>query len=146
MLFYKRSTRWKYLRGIRLVPMDATCWVSWLEGSSWRPFSMHCLPSFTFVTFLILWSLSPAASSVSWYRPCLVCSGLAYEICSGGGPSTYVYCVVCYRVIVAPYVSRTMNHKPMQWMINLLTNYVTVNVFHLKRVIYRSQSLKWSCK
>ncbi len=23
---------------------------------------------------------------------------------SGGGPSTYVYCVVCYLVIVAPYV------------------------------------------
>ncbi len=23
---------------------------------------------------------------------------------SGDGPSTYVYCVVCYRVIAAPYV------------------------------------------
>ncbi len=41
----------------------------------------------------------------SWYRSCLVCSRLAYEIYSGGGPTTYVYCVVCYRVIVAPYVT-----------------------------------------
>ncbi len=39
----------------------------------------------------------------------LVCSGLAYEIYSRGGPSTYVYCVVCYRVIVAPYV-RSVGH------------------------------------
>ncbi len=28
MLFYKRSTRWKHLRGIGLVSMHATCWVS----------------------------------------------------------------------------------------------------------------------
>ncbi len=98
MLFYKRSTWWKYLRGIGLVTIDATCWVSWGEGieipystgSSWRP-SMHCLLSFTFVTFFILWSLSPAASSVSWYRSCLVCSGLAYEIYSGCDPlCTYI--------------------------------------------------------
>ncbi len=60
--------------------------------------------SFTFVTFLILWPFSPAASSVSWYQSCHVCSGLAYKMYSGGGPSLYVYCVVCYRVIVAPYV------------------------------------------
>ncbi len=97
-----------------LVPMDA-CWASWegietpyLTGSSWRP-SMHCLFSFTFVIFLILWPLSPAAYSVSWYQSCLVCSGLAYEIYSGGGPSIYLYCVVCYHVIVAPYV-RSVDH------------------------------------
>ncbi len=40
---------------------------------------------------------------------CLVCSGLAYEVYSEGGPSTYVYCVVCYRVTVAPYV-RSVGH------------------------------------
>ncbi len=72
-------------------------------GSSRRPPSMHSLLSFIFVTFFILSPLSPAASSVSWYRSCLVCSRLAYEIYSGGGPSTNVYFVVCYRVIVAPY-------------------------------------------
>ncbi len=56
MLFYNRSTWWKHLSGIGLVPMDAACWVSWGEGietpystgSSWRPPSMHCLLSFTF--------------------------------------------------------------------------------------------------
>ncbi len=70
---------------------------------------MHCLLLFTFVTFFILWPLSPAASSVSGYRSCLVCFGLAYEIYSAGVPSMYVYCVVCYRVIVAPYV-RSVGH------------------------------------
>ncbi len=60
-------------------------------------------------TFPFLWPLSPAASSVSWYQSCFVCSGLAYEIYSGGGPATYVYCVVCYCVIAAPYV-RSVGH------------------------------------
>ncbi len=31
---------------------------------------------------------TPAASSVSCYQSCCFCSGLAYEIYSGGGPST----------------------------------------------------------
>ncbi len=31
------------------------------------------------------------------------------ELNSGGGPSTYGYCVVCYRVIVAPHV-RSVGH------------------------------------
>ncbi len=113
MLFYKRSTWWKHLRSIGLVPMDAYNLLSELRrsvetpystGSSWRPPSMHCLLSFIFVTFLVLWPLSPAASSVSWYWSYLVYSELAYEIYSGGGPSAYVYCLVCYRVIVAPNV------------------------------------------
>ncbi len=34
----------------------------------------------------------------------VVLYGLTYEIYSGGSPSTYVYCVVYYRVIAAPYV------------------------------------------
>ncbi len=95
---------------------------------------MHCLLSFTSVTFLILWHLSSAASSVSGYRSCLVCSGLAYEIYSGGDPSIYVYCVVCYHVIVAPYV-RSVGHifaylytldddskRPMDYETSLLPN------------------------
>ncbi len=65
--------------------------------------SFHAL--FTFIYFCYLFgSLSPAASSVSWYWSYLVYSELAYEIYSGGGPSAYVYCLVCYRVIVAPNV------------------------------------------
>ncbi len=99
MLFYERSTRWKHFMSIGLVPMDAAYWVNWGEGiktpfssgPSWRTPSMHCLRSFIFDTFFSLWPLSRAASSVSWYWSCLVCSGLAYQINSGGGPSTYVY-------------------------------------------------------
>ncbi len=50
--------------------------------------------------------LLPCIAYFHWYRSCFVYSGLVCEIYSGGGPSTYVYCVVCYRVIVAPYVRR----------------------------------------
>ncbi len=117
-------------------------------GSSWKPPSMHCLLSFTFVTFLILWLLSPAASSVSWYRSCLVWSGLAYEIYSGGGPSTYVYCVVCYHVIVAPY-ERSVGHvfaylytldddseRPMDYETSLLPKGFPLNQTTTKRNNY----------
>ncbi len=86
--------------------LDAACWVSWegietpyWKGPSWRPISIAY-----FHDFFIHWPLSPISSSVSWCWSCFVCSGLTYEIYSEGGPSTYVYCVVCYRVIAAPYV------------------------------------------
>ncbi len=131
--------------------MDATCWVSWGESietpystdSSWRPLSMHCLHSFTFVTFFILWSLSPAASRVSWYRFCFVCCGLAYEIYCGGGPSMYVYWVLCYHVIRAPYV-RSVGHVfayhytladdlecPIIYETSLLPKFVSLNGIHI---------------
>ncbi len=67
VLICRRSTWWKDFRDNGLVPMDATCWVSWWEGtetpystgSSWRPL-------FTFIHFIffIHWPLSPAASGV----------------------------------------------------------------------------------
>ncbi len=157
MLFYKRGTLWKHLWGIGLVSMDAACWVSWggietpySTGSSWRPPSMHCLLSFIFVTFLILWPLSPAASIVSWYWSCFVCSGLAYEIYSVGGPSKYVYCDVCYHVIAAPYV-RSVSHviaylytldddweRPMDYETSLLPNSFPFCWITIKSQVYRS--------
>ncbi len=36
--------------------------------------------------------------------PVLFVLNIAYEIYSGGGPSMYAYCVVCYHVIAAPYI------------------------------------------
>ncbi len=106
MLFYKRSTWWNIERGFGLVPMDAACWMNWGEGIKLNTLQVHpkdllpciCLPSFTFISFLIYWHLSPAVYPVSWCRSCFVCSRLIYEIYSGCGPSTYVYCVVCYCV------------------------------------------------
>ncbi len=72
--------------------------------------SFHALLTFIYFYYLfILWPLSPTASSVSWNRSCFVCSWLTYEIYSGGGPSTYVYWVVCYCVIVALCV-RSVGH------------------------------------
>ncbi len=62
-------------------------------------------------------------------------SGLEYEIYSGGGPSTYVYCVVCYHVIVAPYV-RSVGHV----FAYLYTLDVTRNALWTMRLIY---SLKY---
>ncbi len=57
-----------------------------------------------------------------------------YEIYSGGGPSMYIYCVVCYPVIVASYV-RSVGHvfaylytlddnsqRPMDYETSLLPN------------------------
>ncbi len=164
MLFYKRSTWWKQLRGIGLVLMDAACWVSWGEGietpystgSSRRSHSMHCLLSFTFVSFLILWPLSPAASRVSWNRSCLVCSGLAYEIYNRGGPSMYVYCVICYRAILIPYV-RSVGHvfayiytlddseSPIHYATSLLPKiFPLILISH--RIMYLLKVIAWKWK
>ncbi len=63
--------------------------------------SFHCLLWFLFVTFLIQWPLHLACSWVYLCWSCFVCSRLTYEIYSCGGPSTYIYCVVCYLMIAA---------------------------------------------
>ncbi len=83
-------------------------------NSLWVHLDVNLLPCIAYfhlllLPFFILWPLSASASSVSWYQSCIVCSGLAYEIHRGGGPSTHVYCVVCYRVISAPYL-RNVGH------------------------------------
>ncbi len=136
----------------RDVPISTMLCVWITTGSSWRPPSMHCLLWFTFVTFLILWFLSPAASSVSWYRSSLVCSGVAYEIYSVGDPSTYVYCVVCYRVIVSPHVRRIghvftllMTIRNALWTMKLLyslTFFLWTWIWHVRPpfVIYHAHA------
>ncbi len=98
--------------------------------------SFHALLTFIyFCYFFILWPLSPAASSVSWYRSCLVWSGLAYEIYRGGGPSTYVYCVVCYRVIVAPYV-RSVGHVFTFTLLMMIRNALwTMRLLYSSKVV-----------
>ncbi len=62
--------------------------------------SFHCLLSFTFVTFYcplsLLFQIFPDVN------PALSVLDL-HEIYSGVVP-LHVYCVVCYRVIAAPYV------------------------------------------
>ncbi len=77
--------------------------ISFSTGPPWRPLSIAYL-KFTFITIMIHWHLFTDTYSASWYRFCSVCSWHIYEIYSEGGPSTYVYCVVCYRVITALYV------------------------------------------
>ncbi len=66
--------------------------------------TMCCLLSFTFVTWLVHWPVSCCFYSVPWCWPCFTYSRITYKIYSGGGPSMYLYCVVCYCVIAAPYV------------------------------------------
>ncbi len=76
---------------LKIFTMYATCYMSWEEAiktlhstsSSWRP-------------------------CVYWCQSCVVCSELTYDIYSGGGSSTYVYCVVCYHVIAGPSVIRSI--------------------------------------
>ncbi len=49
-------------------------------------------------------ALSLTPSCVYSCQSCFVCSGLTYQICSGGGPSTYISCVGYYFVIADPCV------------------------------------------
>ncbi len=53
---------------------------------------------------------------------------VSYEIYSGGGPSTYIYCVVCYRVIAAAYV-RSVGH-----------------VFHTFTLLMMIRNTQWTMK
>ncbi len=112
------------------------------------------LVSFTFVTFLIHWTLSPAASSVSWCRSCFVCSWL--EIYGGGSPSTYIYCMVCYRVIAAVYVISVVIFLHtitllimIQWTMNSLNSlkfatFITI-IMHLPMWIHKgTQTYTWA--
>ncbi len=102
MLLYKRSTWWKHWacpNGCRLLNDLRKRHRNSRINKFLPKTSFHALLTFIcFCTFFILWLLSPAASSVSRYRFCLVYSGLAYAIYSGGGPSTS-----------APYV-RSVGH------------------------------------
>ncbi len=117
MLFYKRSTCWKHLRGIELVPMDAVCWVRWGEGIKtiinrfFLKTSFHASFSFIYLCYIFLFfGLCLLLLLVPFdIESCFVCLGLAYEIYSGGGPSMYIYCVVCHRVIAAPYVRNVVH-------------------------------------
>ncbi len=104
MLFYKRSTRWKHLRDIGLS--------EWMPSILNRFFlkTFHVLLTSIYFYYLFYsFAFVSCCFSVSWYWSCLVCSGLAYEIYGGGGPSMYINCVVCYHVIVAHYV-RSVGH------------------------------------
>ncbi len=104
---------WPYISHI-LVPIDAICCVSWGEGIQ-NPLSKCCLLLFILVTFLIYMTLSSAGSGVYWCWSCFLCSGLTYEIYRSG-PSMYVYCMVCYRVIVAPLVDDSECPWAMSWL------------------------------
>ncbi len=72
-----------------------------LQNSMLNRFHLNTLPLITFSHF---YYFSDSFTFVSWCWSCFVCSGFAYEIYSGCGPSMYVYCVF-YHVIAAPYVS-----------------------------------------
>ncbi len=96
MLFYKRSTRWKHLRGNGLVPMDRCCLIDTILNRFILENSCHALLTFIyFCYFLILWPLSHAASNVSRYCYCFVCSGLHIEYTGEVVPlCTYIVRVV----------------------------------------------------
>ncbi len=67
MLFcnYKRSARWKHLRGIVLFPMDAAGWMSWVEGID-IPYSTYCY------SLLLHFYFSDSLAFVSSWFLCLL--------------------------------------------------------------------------
>ncbi len=90
---------------IGLIPMDATCWVTWGEGiespqftgSSWGPlyvaYFMSLLLSFWVSGICLLLLLVSIDVDIS-----LFVLDYTYEIYGRGSPSTYVYCIVCCLV------------------------------------------------
>ncbi len=60
-------------------------------------------PLLTFIHFSYLYDIVIHWLFVSCCRACFARSGLTYHVYSGGGPCTYVYCVVSYHVIATPY-------------------------------------------
>ncbi len=61
MLFYKRSTWWKNVRGIGLVPSVAACWVSWGEGTKTPEDLLPCIAYFhlLLLPFFLFFGLYP---------------------------------------------------------------------------------------
>ncbi len=110
MLFYKRSIGWKHLRCIGLISqMDCTCWGELRKRHQNSVLNRFCClktsPLLTFINFsYFFYSLGVV---FCWFFMCLLMSALFFvcsHIYSRGGPSTYVYCVVCYHMIAAPCV------------------------------------------
>ncbi len=56
-------------------------------------------------------------------------SGLTYELYSGGGPSSYIYYVVCYRVIAIPHVRNVVSLHNVTLLITIWNDQWTMNIF-----------------
>ncbi len=88
--------------------MDAACWVSWGEGikipystgSSWRSLSIALL-SFILLSFLFIDLCRLLLLVFLDADPVLFVLNLHMNY-SGGGPSTYVYCIVCLSCDSSP--------------------------------------------
>ncbi len=63
----------------------------------------------------------------------ILCSGLTYEIYIRGGPSMYVYCMVCYYVTAAPYVRNVVMslHIITLWMMIRNTQWTMSSLYSL---------------
>ncbi len=48
--------------------------------------------------------------SCCWYWSWFVYSGIAYELHSGSGPSTYIHCMVCYRSPISKKCCHIFTH------------------------------------
>ncbi len=122
-----------------------------LHGFSWRPlsndyFHSHLLPfdSLTLCLLLLHCLLILILFSLLW---------TTYDIHSGGGPSVYVYCVVCYCVIAVPYVSGVvvslhtitllMTSQNTQWTMDSL--YCLQCVHYVTKVVIQHASERVLC-
>ncbi len=108
--------------------------VNWVEDKALKLFPMFPFFHFCYLFLLINHCVLLLLVSVFWCPYRFVCSWLDYEIYSGGGPSVYVYCVVCYRVIVVPYVRRVV--------MSLHTITLLMTIRNAQRTINFLESLK----
>ncbi len=95
-LFYYLQTCRMKMRNVRGCPKNLNLFMSVQHMYTLRR-GKEC--AVYFVTFLIQWLLTPAASSVSRYWSSFVYFGLAYEIYSGGGPSFWLKKCLCVHFL-----------------------------------------------
>ncbi len=140
ILFICYCARWKHLRDIGLVPMDAACWVSWGEGiktphttgSSWRPLSityfLSLLLHFEFIglCFLLLLvspDVDPVLFVLDLNMKYIVTVALNIRILHGllSCDSSRI-CKKCCHVFAHCYTLDDNSEHPMDYDLSLLPN------------------------
>ncbi len=135
MLFDQLSIQWKHLRGIGLIWIGATCWVSCEEGiktphwtgSFWRPYSSLAMCCFFIVMFGLGLHVPGFSNLFNGFTLNALDLYMKY--------TAYISCVVCFCPEVTPYTRSvicllTLLHFWL-WCVMHLDNehFYTANVF-----------------
>ncbi len=98
MLFYQRRALWNHLRGIGLVPMDTTGWVSWGEGIKQHTQQVPPDDLFPFLGFIHFCYLFDLLAFVSCCSQCLL---MLILLCSFW---TYIWSIQWSRSLYVHYI------------------------------------------